>query len=189
VEVHLRRLQRQAAEGADRHLQLNVSVIGNTGSGKTTFSRALAEKLGVPHIELDALHWKPGWVESDAEDFRERVAVALAEDGWVCDGNYRGRLGSYVLEHADLVVWLDLPLRVVLVRIVRRTARRVRTREQLWGTNVETWRNFLFVPNPLWWWAFKMHFRWRRRLPELIAPYRHVRLRSSAEVERFLAEV
>jgi adenylate kinase family enzyme len=162
-------------------------VIGNTGSGKTTFARALAAKLGVPHIELDALNWKPGWVESDPEDFGRRVEAVLAQRAWVCDGNYRARLGSYVLERVDLVVWLDPTVRIVLARIVRRAWRRVRTREQLWATNVETWRNSLFARDPLWWWALKTHFRWRRRLPRIVAPYPHVRLPSRKEVERFLA--
>ena len=36
-----------------------VSVIGVTGSGKTTLAAALAAKLQVPYIELDALHWEP----------------------------------------------------------------------------------------------------------------------------------
>lgn len=163
-------------------------MIGNTGSGKTTFARALSQRLGVPHVELDALFWQPGWVETPPEDFRARVAEALARDGWVCDGNYRGRLGSYVLERADLVVWLDLPLSTVLNRIVRRTARRARKREALWETNVETFRNFLFSRNPLWWWALKMHFRWRRRLPDILAAYPYVRLRSRGDVERYLSK-
>ena len=40
------------------------------------------------------------------------------------DGGYRGKLGDLVLEQADVVVWLDLPVRVWLPRLVRRTVRR-----------------------------------------------------------------
>ncbi len=39
-----------------------IVVIGTSGSGKTTLARELAGRLNVPHIELDALHWKPNWV-------------------------------------------------------------------------------------------------------------------------------
>jgi adenylate kinase family enzyme len=85
-------------------------VIGSARSGKTTFAGALAQRLGVPHVELDALHWQPGWVETPADELRERVAAALGGDGWVVDGNYGSRLGTSVLDQADEVVWLDLPL-------------------------------------------------------------------------------
>jgi adenylate kinase family enzyme len=161
-------------------------VIGNTGSGKTSLSRALATKLDVPHLELDAFNWQPGWKEASHDDFRSRVAAALETDGWVVDGNYRSRLGTYVLDRADLVVWLDLPLPTILLRVVRRTVRRLRTRELLWGKNVETLRGAFFRRDSLIWWAVRTHFRWRRRLPLLVAKYPHVRLRSLRDVERFL---
>jgi len=53
-----------------------VVVLGVTGAGKTTFAAALARKLGVQHIELDALHWEPNWVMAELDVFRDRVARA-----------------------------------------------------------------------------------------------------------------
>jgi adenylate kinase family enzyme len=166
-----------------------VAVMGDTGSGKSTVSRLLAERLGVPHIELDALFWKPGWVMPSAEEFRPVVEAALDPNGWVVDGNYRTTLGTFVLGQADLVVWLDMPLRTKFWRILRRTIRRIRTREVLWGTNVDTWRGAFMSRDSLFWWVLKTHFPSRRRYPELIASYPHVRLRSRREVARFLASV
>jgi adenylate kinase family enzyme len=159
--------------------------MGGTGSGKTTVSRLLAERLGVPHIELDALFWKPGWVMPSAGEFRRIVEAALDPDGWVVDGNYRHRLGTLVLAQADLVVWLDPPFWTKFWRIFRRTARRIRTREVLWGTNVDTWRGAFLSRDSLFWWLVKTHFPNRRRYPKLLAPYPHVRLRSKREVARF----
>jgi adenylate kinase family enzyme len=140
----------------------------------------------VPHVELDALNWNPGWEETPPDEFKQRVAAALDADGWVVDGNYRGKLGNFVLDQADLVVWLDLPLRTTVWRVLRRTLKRLRTREQLWGTNVETWRDAFLRRDSLIWWALKTHFRWRRRLPELVARYPHVRLRSTREVRQYV---
>jgi adenylate kinase family enzyme len=163
-----------------------VAVMGGTGSGKTTVSRLLAQRLGVPHIELDALFWKPGWVMPTAEEFRPIVEASLDPDGWVVDGNYRHRLGTLVLDQADLVVWLDLPFWTKFWRILRRTIRRIRTREVLWGTNVDTWRGAFLSRDSLFWWLVKTHFPNRHRYPELLAPYPYVRLRSKGEVVRFL---
>jgi adenylate kinase family enzyme len=164
-----------------------VAVIGGTGSGKSTVSRALAQRLGVPHIELDALFWKPGWVMGSAEEFRPIVEAALDPNGWVVDGNYRTRLGTLVLDQADLVVWLDMPLLTKLWRIYRRTLRRIRTREVLWGTNVDTWRAAFLSRDSLFWWLLKTHFPNKRKYRELLEGYPHVRLRSAREVEHFLA--
>ena len=166
-----------------------VAVIGNTGSGKTTVSRLLSQRLGVPHIELDALFWEPGWVMPSAEEFRPIVESALDPKGWVADGNYRTRLGTFVLDQADLVIWLDLPLRTKFWRIFRRTLGRIRMREVLWGTNVDSWRGAFLSRDSLFVWLLKTHYANRRALPQLLADYSHVRLRSQREVERFVASV
>jgi adenylate kinase family enzyme len=65
-----------------------VHVVGTTGSGKSTVGAALAARLGVAHVELDALHWLPGWKERPNEEFQALVEQALTADGWVFDGNY-----------------------------------------------------------------------------------------------------
>jgi len=163
-------------------------VIGNTGSGKTTFARALAQKLGVPHVELDALHWKSDWVMSSAEEVRAAVGEVLSGDGWVVDGNWGSTLGTTVLDQADEVVWLDLPLMTAFRRLLRRTWRRVRMREELWGTtNRETFRSAFMSRDSILLFQLKTHRTRRRRNLELLADYPHVRLHSVRDVERYLA--
>ena len=96
-----------------------VAVIASaSGCGKTTVGRALAARLGVPFVELDALNHGPGWIEATAEELRARVAPIVATEGWVIDGGYWEKLGDLVLAGADTVVWLDLPRRVWLPRLV-----------------------------------------------------------------------
>src|SRR5437899_8552568 len=107
---------------------MRVNVKGISGSGKSTFSRELAERLGVPYLELDAINHGPNWTEASGEELQSRVRAFMADarDGWVIDGNYEWKLGDLVLEAADRIVWLDPPLRVALRRLWRRTHRRVR---------------------------------------------------------------
>src|SRR2546428_8014245 len=114
-------------------LMRRVSVVGTTGSGKTTFARELARRLGVPYVELDALAWGPNWMLVPVDVFQERVARAVEGDTWVIDGNYAGRgAQGLVLPRADTVIWLDPPLRVIFARLFLRAQRRIRSGEELW---------------------------------------------------------
>jgi adenylate kinase family enzyme len=190
VEVDLRRLLGEAPEGPDRHLSSppKIAVVGTSGSGKTTVARRLAEHHGVPHVELDALHWGPNWSEPSVEEFRARVERALSSPGWIADGSYHGKLGDSVLERADLVVWLDPPLWTIAGRIWSRTLRRIRTREELWGGNRESWRDAFLSRDSLFVWIVRTHRARRRRYLERLARYEFVHLRSEREIQAWLAE-
>lgn len=108
-----------------------VNVTGTSASGKTTLARALAARLAVPVVELDALHWGPGWTQVDDTTMHARVERAVAAEAWVVDGNYAA-LRHLVWERVDTVVWLDFTLPAILRRFASRTARRIRSGEELW---------------------------------------------------------
>jgi adenylate kinase family enzyme len=97
-----------------------ILVIGCSGGGKSTLARKLGEKLSLPVVHLDVLFWKPGWVESSYEEFRPKIAAAVAEDRWIVDGNF-SRTFDIRLPRADTVIWVDQPRRVCLWRAFRRT--------------------------------------------------------------------
>ena len=163
------------------------SVVGIPGSGKTTVSRTIAERVGLTHVELDALFHGPNWGEPTPGEFERRVAAALdGLDSWVVDGNYNSRLGTSVLEHADQIVWLDLPFRVTFWRLLRRTVRRLRVHELLWGDNSETFRGAFLSRDSILLFALKTYRRGRRARAQLVAGYPHVRLRSVRDVSRYL---
>jgi hypothetical protein len=140
----------------------------------------------VSFVELDALVHGPGWAETPDEELRERVEPIVASDSWVIDGSYQRKLGDLVLRAADLVVWLDLPIRIWLPRLIRRTTRRVGGRERLWNDNRETLRDAFWGRESLFTWAFRSHFRRRREWPQRLSDYPVVRLRTPLEVASFL---
>ncbi|MEN9923084.1 MAG: hypothetical protein RIS09_598, partial [Actinomycetota bacterium] len=58
-------------------------------------------------------------------------------DGWIIDGNYMGKIGDLVLQQADVVVYFNLPKRVVLYRVIKRSLKRSIFRQELWNGNRE----------------------------------------------------
>jgi cytidylate kinase len=168
---------------------VRVNVKGISGSGKSTFSRELAERLGVPYLEIDAIHHGPNWTEASAEELQARVRqfMASARDGWVIDGNYESKLGDLVLGAADEIVWLDPPLRVALRRLWRRTVTRIRGQVDLWAGNRETWRGGFWGRDSLFAWTLRSWLRHHRQWPRKFAgDPRVVRLRSADEARRWL---
>ncbi len=117
-----------------------IAVVGPSGSGKTTVGRTLAELLGHPFVELDAIHWQPDWQALDARTMRAQVGRHVCGDHWIVDGGYTSKLNNLVLERATVVIWLDLPARIVFPRLVARTLRRILRREVLFNGNRETFR-------------------------------------------------
>jgi adenylate kinase family enzyme len=157
-----------------------------SGCGKTTTGRALAERMGVPFVEMDALHHGPNWEPATPDELRARIDPVIALDAWVVDGTYRGKIGDVVTGAADVVVWLDLPVRVWLPRLLRRTTRRVIRKEELWSGNRERWRDVLHPTNSVVVYALRNYRANRRQLEVELARFNVARLRSTAEVERFV---
>lgn len=172
-----------------------ISVVGTSGSGKTTVARALAARLGLVHIELDGIYHQPDWQPLEREAFRRRLRerMAAAPRGWAICGNHRASVGDLVLAAADTLVWLDLPRSVTMWQVTWRTLRRVARREVLWNGNREPFSN-LYAWDPeanIIRWAWVKHPEVKRQYEALLSDpprgLRTVRLRSRREVADFLA--
>ena len=135
-----------------------ISVVGTSCSGKTTFARSLSAILGFPHIELDVLHWLPGWAERPLEDFRKVVGKETSSQQWVLDGNY-SKVRDIVWRRATDVIWLNYSFPLVFSRALRRTIRRAVTREELFSGNRESFRMTFFSKDSLLLWILKTYRR------------------------------
>ena len=164
-----------------------VLVIGSGGAGKSTFAPRLGRRLGLPVIHLDRLFWHAGWVETPRDVWRPQVEELCAGDSWIIDGNYSNTL-EVRLDACDTVIFLDLPRAVCLWRVLKRVViyRRSARPDMAEGCRERIDLKFLY-----WVWSYPYRRRPKilARLAELAGRKRVYRLRTSAEIEKFLAEV
>jgi len=162
-----------------------IVILGCSGAGKSTFARALGEKLSLPVVHLDALFWQPRWVEPEPGAFRSRVAAAVTGDAWIVDGNYVGRTFDLTLARADAVIFLHQPRWLCMLRVVRRWLTWFgRSRPDL----AEGCPEKFDLPFFLWVWNFE-----RKSQPRIIElagryPTAVTHLRGDAAMRRFFAE-
>ena len=90
-----------------------VIVIGCPGSGKSTVSRALHNKTGIPLYHLDMMYWNAEKTTVEKIVFLERLSAVLEKDEWIIDGNY-GSTMELRMAACDTVIFLDYPLEVCL---------------------------------------------------------------------------
>lgn len=172
-----------------------INVVGTSGSGKSTFAKDLAARLGYPYVEMDQIFWKPNWQWSEDAEFFARLKTALAQPNWVLDGNYT-RTVPIKWDRVDQVIWLDLSFARTLTQAISRALRRAWTKQELWaGTgNRESFRRSFLSKHSIIWWTITTHAENRRSYERYMNDPRYsriqfVRLRSRRETESYLREL
>lgn len=165
-------------------------VYGATGSGKSTLAARIADATGIPWTSVDDIGWLPNWESRPENEQRTLIAEVVQRDEWVLDSAYGAWL-DLPMARVELIVGLDYARWVSLGRLLRRTVRRIVTREQVCNGNTETVRRSLDAESIIWW-HFRSFARKRRRIQEWAAdpePPIVVHLRSQRETERWLASL
>ncbi len=140
-----------------------IAVVGAPGAGKSTLARRLADRLDAYRIELDALHFLPGWELRPEEAVRADVGQAVAADRWVACGNWRG-VRDLVWGRATGVVWLDYSLAVCFERLLKRTVGRCWSGEEFHNGNREHFTTQFFSKDSLLLYLLREHGRRREDL-------------------------
>ena len=150
-----------------------IAIVGPVAAGKTTLASTISAHTHLPHHDLDALYWGPSWTPVTPGRFLAGVRATLTATQWIVDGNYGGTVADLILTRADLILWLDLPLRTCLPRLVRRSIGRALTGQELFTGNRETLAHLLTRDSILRWGPAHHHRNrrtWAARLAQTDTP-------------------
>ncbi len=160
-----------------------IMIIGCPGSGKSTFSRALHEKTGIPLFHLDMMYWNTDRTTVEKPIFRKRLADTIKEDKWIIDGNY-GSTIELRLQACDTVILLDYPPEVCLEGIRERRGKPRTDMPWTEDINEEDAEFIAFVEN--------FNSQSRPNIVELLNKYPHKNIyifKNRNEADGFLKEI
>lgn len=96
-----------------------ILIIGNAGSGKSTFAKKLAAQTGLPLVHLDKLYWRGNWEHLSRPEFDALLQAELEKPSWIMDGNFNRTIPKR-LQYCDHVFFFDLPTVTCLWGITQR---------------------------------------------------------------------
>ncbi|MCA9837982.1 MAG: AAA family ATPase [Trueperaceae bacterium] len=164
-----------------------IAITGGSGAGKTTLGKHLAKRLDAVFVEVDAIQHKANWVKASKEEIRLAIYANLdGKSKWVIDNFCEREVGDYITSRADVLIWLDLPLLVKLVRLLRRSSSRLWKREVLWNGNKESLRGVFIDRDGVLIYPLRTHFKQRRNMLARLNQEKIVRLRSLKELKSWL---
>ena len=165
-----------------------VAVFGNTGGGKSTLARRLAELTRIPLYSLDKIQYA-GAKKIPHDQYLKAHSEVLQREGWIIDGFGCRQSAWERFAVADTLVYVDLPLFKHFLWVTKRFLKGFFATPEGWPEGSPMISSALSSYRVLW----LCH---RHLTPQYRTLVSHARreksvhhLRSEAEISEFLAGV
>lgn len=171
-----------------------IVIVGTSSSGKTTLGCLISERLQLPQIDLDDLFWLPHWQHRTEKEFTGLVQEAVAEDCWVISGGNYTRMKEITWSRADLIIWLDLPLSLLLYRGAKRALKNIWYKRSFCNGNYESFRRF-FSRESIVFYIIRSYWRRKRCYTKAFADLENknkpktIRLKNKKEINDFINQI
>ena len=163
-----------------------IAIFGNTGAGKSTLSRYLAQRTGLPLITLDMIEFRPGGEPVSKEEYLSVHAEVLEQSEWIIDGFGDVASAWQRFEAADTLVYLDLPLPVHAWWVTKRFFKGLLRNPEGWPEGSPLWKSTLRSYRTIWLCHKKLTPRYRSVVDECQSKKTVFHLRSPKEIRRFM---
>jgi len=166
-----------------------VAVFGNAGGGKSTLARRLAETTGLPLYSVDKMQYRPGGAEVAHDEYLKVHQDVLNREQWIIDGfgcvpSAWERFGV-----ADTLVYLDLPLHVHGLWVMKRLLKGTFVTPEGWPKGSPILKSTLNSYRVLWLCHQRLTPRYRQLVAQALATKHVHHLRSAKEIKVFFADI
>ena len=83
-----------------------ISIIGGSGTGKSTLANNLGKQLNLPVYHIDGIHHLKNWEIRDKKERDKIILEKINESKWIMDGTYRDTLEARA-ENSEMIIYLD----------------------------------------------------------------------------------
>jgi adenylate kinase family enzyme len=166
-----------------------VAVFGNTGAGKSTLARRLAELTGLPLYPLDLIQFRAGGDPVPHEEYLKVHAEILQRDRWIIDGYGDTKSAWERFAAADTLIHIDLPLVVHAWWVTKRFLKGLFVPPEGWPERSPLWASTLNSYRVLGLCHKNLTPKYRQLLVDEAARKTVHHLRSTADIRSFLTTV
>lgn len=134
-----------------------VSIIGGSGTGKTTLANSLGKEMNLPVYHMDGMNYYENWVERDKKERDNMILQIIKKEKWIIDGTYRSTLEER-LQKSDLIIYLDYSTFAQLKGVMQRFFKsKGKERQEIPGCKERlNWNFLIFV------------IKWRKKKREFV---------------------